>query len=271
MVRPDMRGACLGVFGLALVAVATGCGPVARPRADGVGVFIAGERSSLIHLRTSDGRTESFEVGGSDGLPVAGDWDGDGRDTVGYFEPGTDSFHLADDFGAGPPQFSRVLVGWNCPPCFPLAGKFGGEGVDGVGLYDPSRGLFLLRERAEPGSPIRTVAYGEAGRALLPFAGDFADCPEAQLGLYDPGTATFRIRACSGRGSEVSFVFGNPGGLPVAGRWGVGSGDGVGVFDPGTGRFLLRIAPRGGPPDLEQPYFRAPARPIAGRWRLESS
>jgi hypothetical protein len=247
------------------------CRPAPVPPSAGVGVFVPGEQVSLIRLRSTDGRVLVAEVGASAGVPVAGDWDGDGHDTVGYFEPGADSFHLSDDFGDGVPQFSRVLSGWNCAPCLPVAGDWSGRGADGIGLYDPARGLFLLRDRADAGAIHRTVAFGEPGRLQWPVSGRFSDCREDQLALYDPATSTFRIAACRDAPPPSDFVFGSPGGLPVAGRWTAASrGDGVGVFEPATGRFELRSLPQSGAPDLVVQFFRAPGLPIAGRWQFES-
>lgn len=228
------------------------------------------ERSSAFKLRSLDGRLLTLRVGGSKGTPVAGDWDGDGRDGIGFFEPGSDAFLLSDDFGDEQPQFSRTVRGWACPACLPLAGDFTGAGRDGVGLYDAPRGLFLLRDRAEMGSPVRSVAFGEVGRPQIPIAGNFDGCPRDQLGLYDPVTARFQLQGCSASDAPRSFQFGPPGNLPIAGRWNGGERDGVGVFDPAFGRFLLRFEAQEGAPDVDLAFFRAPALPIAGRWRFDS-
>lgn len=260
----------LSLLGLAGLLFVGSCRAVPQPASDGVGVFIAGERSTAIRLRRADGRLLEIKIPATAGLPVAGDWDGDGRDTVGYFEPDFDAFFLTDDFGEGAPQFSRILVGWKCPACYPVAGDFAGLGVDGIGVYDPSRGLFLLRDRAEAGSPIRGVAFGDAGIVQMPVAGRFAACPQVQLGIYEPATATFRLRGCFTGDPTRTFRFGPPDGLPVTGRWQGRALDGVGVFDPAAGRFLLRAVASDGPADLVIPFFHAPAMPIAGRWSIDS-
>lgn len=265
-----MNRRALASLGLAGLIFAIGCQAAPRPASDGVGVFIAGERSTSIWLRAADGRVLKIEIPPSSGVPVAGDWDGDGRDTVGYFEPGEGAFHLSDDFGEGAPQFSRVLVGWACPACYPVAGDFGGLGVDGIGLYDPSHGLFLLRDRAEPDAPIRTVAFGDAGTPQLPVAGRFAACPQSQLGLYEPATGTFRLRGCRSDEPTRAFRFGPPGGVPVTGRWQGEALDGIGVLEPASGQFLLRSTATEGAADRVIPFFHAPAMPIAGRWSFDS-
>lgn len=259
----------VGLGGLAGLALLVSCRAPSQPASDGVGVFLAGERAAEFHLRAADGRLLKIEIGATSGLPVAGDWDGDGRDTIGYFEPDLDAFFLSDDLGSSP-QFSRIVVGWNCSACVPVAGDFGGVGADGVGLYDPSRGLFLLRDRAVASAPLRTVAFGEAGVPQWPVAGKFSACGEAQLGLYDAATATFRIHGCRASDPIRTLQVGTPGGLPVAGRWRGAEHDGVGVFEPAAGRFLLRANLGDARDDLVVPFFYTPAVPIAGHWSIDS-
>ena len=265
-----MRELLLTLGSAALVVGMIGCRSDHRLTADSIAVFVPDKTSSAFKLRSIDGRLLTLRVGPSRGVPVAGDWDGDGHDGVGFFDPDSDTFALSDDFGEEVPQFSRFVSGWSCAACLPVRGDWSGSGRDGVGLYDAARGLFLLRDRAESSAPVRTVAFGEAGRPLLPIAGKFSDCREEQLGLYDSSSATFHIRSCHGDEPQYVFQFGPPGGLPIAGRWDADPRDGVGVFEPASGRLWLRFEASGGAPDLARRFFRAPAVPLAGRWRFDS-
>ena len=60
---------------------------------------------------------------GRGGLPVAGDWDGDGRDGIGVYEPGTAVFRLKHAPAAGSHdvklRFGPRNNGWQ-----PLAGAW---------------------------------------------------------------------------------------------------------------------------------------------------
>ncbi len=270
VVRADVRRLLTPLCGFLLLVGLSACQPDRRRVPDAIAVFVPGERSSAFKLRSLDGRLLTLRVGGSKGTPVAGDWDGDGRDGVGLFEPGSDSFLLTDDFGDELPQFSRIVRGWGCPACIPLAGDFTGTGKDGVGLYDAARGLFLLRDRAAAASPVRSVAFGQVGRPQFPVAGNFDGCERDQLGLYDPVSAMFHLRGCRDDDPPRSFQFGPPGNLPIAGRWNGGERDGVGVFDPASGHILLRFDAQEGASDRDLAFFRTPALPIAGRWRFDS-
>ncbi|MCH8922165.1 MAG: heme-binding protein [Planctomycetes bacterium] len=76
-------------------------------------------------------------------LPIAGDWDGDGVDTVGLYDSASGTFTLADDntsgTSAGTFQFGPVG-----PNVLPVAGDWNGDGTDTVGVYDPTTGTFHL-------------------------------------------------------------------------------------------------------------------------------
>jgi hypothetical protein len=78
---------------------------------------------------------------------LVGDWNGDGRDSVGYYNPGDGTFHLNDaingqtgtsyawDTGFETVANVQVLVGdWN------------GDGRDSVGYYNPGDGTFHLND-----------------------------------------------------------------------------------------------------------------------------
>ena len=56
-------------------------------------------------------------------LPLAGDWDGDGKDTIGLYDPATATFHLLDALRSGPAD--RVLrFGTPGGGQVPLAGEW---------------------------------------------------------------------------------------------------------------------------------------------------
>lgn len=67
-------------------------------------------------------------------VPIAGDWDGDGRDTVGFYRPTTAEFSLVNDFAIGVGttfRFGRIGD-------LPFAGDWNGDTKDGVGVFRPS-------------------------------------------------------------------------------------------------------------------------------------
>ena len=64
-----------------------------------------------------------FGPAGNTWIPIAGDWDGDGKDGIGLFDPETSTFRLKNVLKAGLPnhvfQFGPEGGGW-----WPLAGEW---------------------------------------------------------------------------------------------------------------------------------------------------
>ncbi|MCA9886710.1 MAG: hypothetical protein KC708_27260, partial [Anaerolineae bacterium] len=98
-------------------------------------------------------------------IPMAGDWDGDGTDSVGYFENNT--FNLAAS-GASPTvytSFSFGPLGWS-----PVFGDWNGDLTDTIGLYN--NGLWRLRNSNTPGSVDNGFSYGDLQGGWQPLAFD---------------------------------------------------------------------------------------------------
>lgn len=96
-------------------------------------------------------------------IPLVGDWDGDGDDTVGVRRGST--FYLRNSNTSGPADIVINSYGWATD--WPVVGDWDGDGDDSVGVV--RAGVFYLRNSNTGGSANRVVAYGPAG--ALPMAG----------------------------------------------------------------------------------------------------
>ncbi len=108
-----------------------------------------------------------FAFGGAGIIPVIGDWDGDGVDTVGAFDPNAGEFQLRNTNSAGPADIilnHAFLVGGT-----PLAGDWDGDGVDTIGVYN--NGQVSLRNTNTIGHPDINFDFG--GPGLVPVSGDW--------------------------------------------------------------------------------------------------
>ena len=105
-------------------------------------------------------------------LPIAGDWNGDGTDTIGLFNPVTSAFFLknANEGGVADLMFryGPAESGWQ-----PIAGDWDGDGTDTIGLLAPTPSSFLLRNSNDVGVADVMFRYGPAGAGWLPIAGDW--------------------------------------------------------------------------------------------------
>jgi autotransporter-associated beta strand protein len=173
-------------------------------------------------------------------IPLAGDWTGDGKTTIGLYNPTTSVFFLHNSNAGGAAdmtfQFGPVGCGW-----VPLAGDWAGSGKTTVGLFDPLTSIFYLRDSNTPGPADTTFKFGpsEAEQAgprkpgigmgniqanpWIPLAGDWDADGQTTVGLYDPATAMLYLRcqnACGG--ADMSFAYGASGAglIPIVGDWG---------------------------------------------------
>jgi Peptidase family M23/Chitinase class I len=196
-------------------------------------------------------------------LPVAGDWNGDGRDTVGVYRRSTATFVLRDETGGtttvplGPPGRTGTL---------PVAGDWNGDGHDATGLYQRATATFLLHH--DDGTTT-TTTIGPPGRTdTLPVAGDWNGDGRDSPGIYRRPTSAFLLagaRAGAEAGAERQpggahrIVFGRPGqidSLPVAGDW--------------NGRDLVTIDDLGQIYDLRDPGAVAGSLPFLNAAMLQA-
>jgi type II secretory pathway pseudopilin PulG len=106
-----------------------------------------------------------FFFGKTGDLPIAGDWDGDGIDTVGVYRPSTSEFFLVNDFLGG----EVITVKFGVQGDLPIAGDWNGDGVDGVGVYRKSDSSMRLTD--DFGVTERRFRFTEEGD--LPIAGNW--------------------------------------------------------------------------------------------------
>jgi hypothetical protein len=156
---------------------------------------------------------------------VAGDWNGDGKDTVGLYDATTGIFHLKNTL-SGPGFDSTVQLPLEGPNRIPVAGDWEGDGIDFPALYDPATSRFLVLIANSGGSagliPF-SILLGSPGRGALPVVGDWDGDGKDGLGIYDPSSAVFRLKnsPLSGTATDFLFRFGPRKNVlkPIAGSW----------------------------------------------------
>ncbi len=104
----------------------------------------------------------AYTFGAPGDVPFAGDFDGDGIDTVGMYRASAGVAFLRNDHLSGPAP-TEVAVGG--PGVEVVAGDFAGVGVDGPAAFDPLTRTFELAGRAE--------SWEFAGYRWHPVAGVF--------------------------------------------------------------------------------------------------
>lgn len=232
--------------------------PAAPPAGDSVAVFNSDRGRWTMHQ--PDGSVDSFYFGIPGDVPLLGDWDCDGVDTVGMYRPGNGFVYLREtnDFGVADREFFYGMRG-----DVPVAGDWDGNGCDTLAIFRPSEGVLYVSNHLGTRPADFSFTYGRDGD--LPFAGDFDGDGQDSIGFHHPlrSLVTYRNVLAAGPADFVGF-HGSAGDRFVAGDWDDGGHDTLGAFDGET--FRLWNGTGLGTADRSIMFFGAEGHlPAAGR------
>lgn len=185
------------------------------------------------HLGDGLGNVNTFFYGAPGDVPLVGDWDCDGIDTVGMFRPNTGFVYLrnSNDFGTADLEFFYGVRG-----DIPFVGDWDGDGCDSLGIY--RQGQVYLRNDLSTGFADIDFFYGLVSD--VPFGGDFDADGSDSVGLYRPSSGFVFLRnKLSGGFAELDFFFGIPGDRVIAFDWDADGDDTVAIFRPSETRFYV--------------------------------
>lgn len=203
----------------------------------------------------------TFQLGTVGDVPVVGDWNGDGHDTIGIYRPSTNLWHLRNSNTSGSADVPTFSFGNSDD--IQLVGDWNGDGSDTIGIYRPSTSTFFLRNSNSSGAHDVTFTFGSPGD--VPLVGDWNGDGIDTLGVYRPSTNLFYLRnSLSGGSAELSFSFGGPTDVRVVGDWNGDGKDTVGVYRQAT--WFLRNSLSAGPHDVTFVYGSPKDWPLAGDW-----
>ena len=101
-------------------------------------------------------------------MPIAGDWNGDGFDTVGLYDPATGTYFLKNSNSGGMADIT-FPYGPSSSTWLPTAGDWNADGTFTIGLYDPGTSTWFLRNANSAGSADLVFTFGVNG--AKPIAG----------------------------------------------------------------------------------------------------
>jgi len=218
-----------------------------------------------------------FAYGAPGWVPVSGDWDGNGKTTIGVFDPigqygwSPATWFLKNSTAPGAPDiapFAYGAAGW-----IPVVGDWDGNGTVTIGVVDPATMTWYLRNSNSPGAPdIAPFRYGHPG--WVPVVGDWDGDGKTTIGVFDPiglfgqAPATWYLKNSNAQGAPdyTPFAYGGKGWKPVAGDW-TGSGHtGIGVVDPAARWYLKNTIAPGAPDVAPFAYGVGTWAPVPGQW-----
>jgi hypothetical protein len=183
--------------------------------------YLSDSASSSVHTRTV------IRYGNSPMVPIVGDWDGDGSDTVSAYDPASGRFYLSNNPGTG--QAERAFMYGN-PGASPLVGDWDGDGRDNIGVRMGIRFYLRMSPITSDVETTISVPYGDAGDE--PISGDWDADGDDDIGIYRPSQFRFYLRTTAVTDpAEATRVvpYGNPYGTPLVGDWNGDGRDNIGV------------------------------------------
>ena len=212
------------------------------------------------HLGDGLGNVNTFFYGAPGDIPLVGDWDCDGLDTVGMFRPNNGFVYLrnSNDFGTADLEFFYGMGG-----DVPFVGDWDGDDCDSLGIY--RNGRVFLRNELSTGFADLDFFYGIASD--VPFGGDFDADGADSVGLYRPrsGFVFLRNRLSAGF-AEADFFFGVPGDRVMAFDWDGDGVDTVAIYRPAETRFYVTNTNAQVIAEIDFRFGREDWLPVAGRF-----
>ena len=141
---------------------------------------------------------------GTQSIPVEGDFIGNGRDQLAYYNPNTATWFIQGLYPNGI-QFGMALVD------IPVPGDYFGTHVDTIATYRPTTGEWFIG-----GSPNGAIKLGSQGD--IPVPGDYDGIGRTEPAVYTPSTGTFTIYNPL-TSQTRSVQLGSPGLIPVPGQY----------------------------------------------------
>jgi hypothetical protein len=227
------------------------------PMSKKTGVFRPSTGELFLKNANSSGFADTLIIFGNPGdYPLAGDWNGDGIDSVGIYRDGV--FYLRNTNSTG---FADIVVPFGSPGDQPIAGDWNGDGMDTIGIY--RNGTFYLRNSNTAGAPDLVFTLGNPGDVGI--AGDWNGDGITTCGVFRPSNGIVYLKNSNTTGfADLFFVYGNAGDKPVAGDWNGDGIDSVGIYR--NGLFFLTNSNTTGFADIVFALGNSGDFPIAGNW-----
>ncbi|MFA4929790.1 MAG: hypothetical protein WC558_14835 [Patulibacter sp.] len=199
---------------------------------------VGAEQSPRFHLNEEESSIW-IRYGNAGDIPIAGDWNGDGIDTIGVLRG--DTFHLRNSNAPVSSFTTFSLAELTTNPLGPhdkvLTGDWNGDGIDTIGIYRSHAGSgawYLANSNTQNTTyHIFSFGFGSAG-SDKPVVGDWDGNGTDTVGVKRGEQWTLRNARTSQefnlpQFADVNTTFGEADDTPLAGDWDGDGDDTVGV------------------------------------------
>ena len=179
------------------------------------------QSDGYVYLRNSNTQgaaDTTFFFGNPGDIPLVGDFNGNGKDTVSIFRQSEARVYVVNKLGTnggslGAADYSFLFGN---PGDTPFVGDFNGDGIDTVGLHRASSGFVYFRNSLTQGMADWSFFYGDPGDVIL--AGDWDGDGDDTVAVYRPSTGRVYVNLENSSGAaDYTLYVGN---YPTATTWG---------------------------------------------------
>ena len=144
--------------------------------------------------------TSPLSFGPANVIPFQGDFDGDGKADLAYYQPSTATWEV-DDSLRGISSFTQGTPNSSVP----VVGYFDANGPDEMAVFTivNGQGVWSIASAISP----RTVTFGQTGD--IPEPGDYNGLGYDQLAVYRPSTGQFLVLEPNGTTETLNLGVGN--------------------------------------------------------------
>lgn len=131
-------------------------------------------------------------------IPLVGDWDGDGKDDIGGYDPTDCCFYLYKldtETSSAKPFAEKQVIQYGNKGDIPLIGDWDGDGKDEIGVFrqlypNTNTNSFFLDKGLSGGqSDYGPYQFGNVGD--IPIVGDWNGDGKDEIGVYRPSSSSF--------------------------------------------------------------------------------
>lgn len=172
-------------------------------------------------------------------LPIAGDFNADSLDDLGFFRPSTGHWYF-DINGDAYEDYAIDFTSWGQEDDLPITGDFNGDGRDGIGFFRPSVGIWYFDYDLDGISDYQ-ITWGAVDDNQIPFAGDFDNDGDDDIALFSRtgAIAFYDPQLNFTTGLVVEGNYGSGGYYPIAGYFNNDEKTDLGFVQISSGEFAI--------------------------------